>query len=943
MSTTVNLAGTSYSIPSEGDSSYATDLTAFFIQLATSTKVLQVTSSSFPLSQDLSFGNSYGLKVASVKSQATNPSSTGIVRLGNAESIGWRNASNNADYLLKVNASNQLEFNGTVLASSSGASFQDSTFSLFDNSDTTKLLAFQLSGITTGTTRTLTVPDASTTLVGTDATQTLTNKTLTAPIISTISNTGTVTLPTATDTLVGRATTDTLTNKTIDAASNTISNVGNANISAAAAIARSKLATLTASRAMVTDGSGNDSVATTTAIEIGYVNGVTSAIQTQLDAKVPKTLTTTTGDMIYASSANTPARLPIGSSGQVIKSVGGIPTWATFSGGINYLSSNPDAEADTSGWATYADAAATIPVDGTGGSPSSTWTRSTSSPLRGTASFLWTKSAANRQGEGVSYDFTIDAADKAKVLQISFDYFVSSGTYASSDLIVYIYDVTNATLIQPAGYTIQNASVQMKQIATFQTASNSTSYRLIIHTSSTSASAYTVQFDNFNVGPQNVTNGAAITDPVAYTPTFTGLGTVVSINAYSRRNGNMLEFWGTATTGTPTATEARISLGFNGSNSNVTTDSTLPTLSAIGILARGAVAALSYMTLTEASKTYVTFGKQDASAFMLTKQNGNALLGVGEVFSWKGEVPITGWSSNTQMSNDTDTRVVAMRAPKTTSNHTSSGSWADVGTWDTASLDTHGAFTTSTGQYLVPVSGNYLISGNLAFAANATGIRGIRVYKNGTTAFGGGEALATASAEVNMPFSAIVPVVAGDNLRIQAFQNSGGNLNYSTNGYNTLSIQRLSGPATIAASESVNARYTNTAGTTLTKSAANTVPYATKDFDSHSAFATDTYTVPIAGKYLVIANVTLAGSYTWAAADYLEADVYKNGSIHTGTFYEFTGATSGNSSVTVQGLVNCVAGDTIKINVNPSKAAAGNVTLNTSAGYNSLSITRVGN
>jgi len=46
-------------------------------------------------------------------------------------------------------------------------------------------------------------------------TQTLTNKTLTAPIISTISNTGTVTLPTATDTLVGRATTDTLTNKTL--------------------------------------------------------------------------------------------------------------------------------------------------------------------------------------------------------------------------------------------------------------------------------------------------------------------------------------------------------------------------------------------------------------------------------------------------------------------------------------------------------------------------------------------------------------------------------------------------------------------------------------------------------------------------------------------------------------------------------------------------------
>jgi len=56
-------------------------------------------------------------------------------------------------------------------------------------------------------------------IVGTSDTQTLTGKTLTAPIISTISNTGTLTLPTSTDTLVGRATTDTLTNKTLTAPS----------------------------------------------------------------------------------------------------------------------------------------------------------------------------------------------------------------------------------------------------------------------------------------------------------------------------------------------------------------------------------------------------------------------------------------------------------------------------------------------------------------------------------------------------------------------------------------------------------------------------------------------------------------------------------------------------------------------------------------------------
>ena len=61
--------------------------------------------------------------------------------------------------------------------------------------------------------------------------------------------------------------------------------VVNADVSSSAAIAFSKMADLTASRALVSDGSGDVSVSAVTSTEVGYLDGVSSAIQTQLDAK----------------------------------------------------------------------------------------------------------------------------------------------------------------------------------------------------------------------------------------------------------------------------------------------------------------------------------------------------------------------------------------------------------------------------------------------------------------------------------------------------------------------------------------------------------------------------------------------------------------------------------------------------------------------------------
>lgn len=107
-------------------------------------------------------------------------------------------------------------------------SWSEQASTKFRTSGDNKEVTITPSSTLAGASLSLTIPSVSGTtddIVLNTSTATLTNKTLTAPVISTITNTGTLTLPTSTDTLVGRATTDTLTNKSIDGDTNTISDL----------------------------------------------------------------------------------------------------------------------------------------------------------------------------------------------------------------------------------------------------------------------------------------------------------------------------------------------------------------------------------------------------------------------------------------------------------------------------------------------------------------------------------------------------------------------------------------------------------------------------------------------------------------------------------------------------------------------------------------------
>ena len=72
----------------------------------------------------------------------------------------------------------------------------------------------------------------------------------------------------------------------------------------AGAISTVTTSDLTASRALVSSGSGKLAVSDVTATELGHLDGVTSAIQTQLDAKAALAGATFTGDVTFTGDGH---------------------------------------------------------------------------------------------------------------------------------------------------------------------------------------------------------------------------------------------------------------------------------------------------------------------------------------------------------------------------------------------------------------------------------------------------------------------------------------------------------------------------------------------------------------------------------------------------------------------------------------------------------------
>lgn len=710
MATTVTVSGSSYSVPAEADENWADEVSNLLIALSTSTKVLQNTGGNFSLTSEVDFGASYGLKSIYFKSRTTNPASTGEVRLARADTVTWRNEANDGDIELGVNSSDLLTYNGTSLQNS------------------------------------LSVTDTS------RIDLTLASDVLSADIIS-----------------------DSITNTHINSAAaieysklNLTGGIVNADIASGAAIALDKLEAIPAGYVLVSSAGGVIEESTMTATDAYYLASITSSVQPQLDSKLPLAGGTMTGDLVLAGDpdanlkaatkqyvdnrattaedlsnktftdaiilqeqGSTPSTPSSGDKKFYAKTDGKIYTLddagneievgsGAGGGSKNYFDeTNSKFESGYGDWVTD---------DGAGSTANYLTRAETSSAtylVAGSKSLLLTKNSNDASGEFFKVALeTIDPTDRGKPLFGSFSYNATDptyGNYASGDLIVEVYDSTNAAVL----YSGPSADLEIpasKGRFTFvvYTEETTAAIEFRIKINSTNASTYEVAVDEFKLGPAAQITAPVITEWQEYTLTIGAVttapttGTVVQNHAKWRRVGDSMEIQytyyqsagGSAGSG---AYLFPLPSGYTIDTSKMPGSlsfGTFPVVGSAGIYASSEGSSVGYVEVYDSTKLQIV-AIEDTGATVRTAGSSNYDLADTDVrYSFEATVPISNWSSGALVTEN-ELSLQTVRVTGASNGGNSAGTGTDI--TFTEVTDSHSTWNGT--QFTAPATGTYEFQG----------------------------------------------------------------------------------------------------------------------------------------------------------------------------------------------------------------------------------------
>ena len=590
----------------------------------------------------------------------------------------------------------------------------------------------------------------------------------------------------------------------------------------------------------------------------------------------------------------------------VVGNVSGATTGTTYyaksvSGNTTQLSATPGGAAlnlSTSNPSTLMSPSATFRGEYVA-STGSSWTSSTVTPLRGLRSFLLSKPASRTTGEVKRFDFTIDATDKGKVLQIGFDYTVSSGTYVTGDLVCLIRDVTNNRMIQPSAWQIESVGIGTSAQArmTFQTSSDSVSYEFIIFQITATALAYDLRFDNFVIGPQVVPLGAPVTDWVSYTPTGSWSTNTTYTGRWRRVGDSMQVSINLALSGAPTAADLSVDLpsGYVIDTAKIG-DVNFGTTGYGTLLDGGTRQYVVSMSYRDTDSLYVIHTESGNAGFVnatnpITFANSDEIV-------LTATVPIVGWSSSTVVSSSADTRVVDLVAfnsgtqsvTANTTNIAATSSKDSVGGWNGT-------------QYTIKVPGDYNFT--IAGSDNVASTPVIDLYVNAVSY----RRIAALHGGNYYTGSLLVPnLKAGDVVSFRSSITTTLGANFRLEGY------MLQGPSQIAASEVIACRaYLSTNQTGVNPNASGVkVNFNATTLDTHGGWNTGTYryTCPAPGIYEVDSTIYTSGTNVLANTYLIQ--IFKNGAgIQNGA--PTTAIASTSTGAFGKYIGECVAGDYFEV------------------------------